>query len=315
MSTLVLSHPACLGHDAGPGHPESPARLDAVLGALERWQESAAGRPAAGALAWGEAPAASRDALLLVHTPAHVDRVLAAIPDAGYGHLDPDTGMCRGSREAAFRAAGAATAAVDTVIAGRARNAFAAVRPPGHHAEPARSMGFCLFNNIAIAAFHARNAHGLRRVAVVDFDVHHGNGTEAIFRDDEELFFASSHQFPNYPGTGSGKRDNDHIMNAPLPPGSGGEAFRIAWSGRILPALAAFAPELILISAGFDAHMKDPLAQLNLEEADFAWVTAEIRRVAEDCCDGRIVSTLEGGYDHDALAASAVAHVGVLAGG
>lgn len=312
MTTLVLSHPACLGHDPGPGHPESPARLAAVLQGLERWQDTGSEGACRKALAWVRAPAANREALLLAHTPEHVDRVLAAVPEEGRAHLDSDTAVCPESREAAFRAAGALVAAVDAVMAGRARSAFAAVRPPGHHAGPGRAMGFCLFNNIAVAALHARRAHGLRRVAVVDFDVHHGNGTEAVFRDDEGLFFASSHQFPNYPGTGSGREDNDHIINATLRPGSGSEAFRAAWSGRILPALSAFVPELVLVSAGFDAHMKDPLALLNLVEADFAWVTREIRRVAEECCDGRLVSTLEGGYDLDALAASAVAHVGAL---
>jgi acetoin utilization deacetylase AcuC-like enzyme len=174
-------------------------------------------------------------------------------------------------------------------------------------------MGFCLFNNVAIGAVHARRNHGLGRVAVVDFDVHHGNGTEAAFREDDELFFASSHQFPHYPGTGSGRNDSAHILNAPLAPGSGSAEFRAAWARRLLPALEQFAPELILISAGFDAHRSDPLADINLEEADFAWVTREIRAIAESCCAGRLVSTLEGGYDLDALAASAVAHVAELA--
>lgn len=311
MTTLVLSHRACLAHDPGPGHPESPARLAAVLKGLERWQVAGAGGLA---LDWAEAPAAGRDALELVHSRVHVDRVLDAVPARGYAHLDPDTALGPASGEAALAAVGALTAAVDAVMERRARAAFAAVRPPGHHAGPARAMGFCVFNNIAIAALHARKAHRLRRVAVVDFDVHHGNGTEEIFRGDEDLFFASSHQFPNYPGTGSGRDDNGHILNVPLRPGSAGAAFRAGWSERLLPALRDFGPELILISAGFDGHTKDPLAHLNLVEADFAWVTAAIRAVADDCCQGRLVSTLEGGYDLDALAASAVAHVEALTG-
>ena len=311
MTTLILSHDVCVDHDPGPGHPESPARLRAVLDGLKGWQ--AASAPGDADIAWAEAPPASPEDLTLVHGGDHVERVLAAVPSAGVNYLDPDTGLNPASREAAFRAAGAVVAGVDKVLAGEARNAFAAVRPPGHHAEPSRSMGFCLFNNIAIGARHARRRHGLERVAVLDFDVHHGNGTEAVFREEDAVLFASSHQFPHYPGTGSGRHDSAHILNAPLPPGSGSEEFRAAWSGRILPAVADFAPEMVLISAGFDAHRADPLAQLYLEEVDFAWVTAEIRAIAEACCEGRIVSTLEGGYDLAALAASAVAHVDALA--
>ena len=312
MTTLILSHPACLDHRPGEGHPEAPARLKAVLEGLERWQNEGAGGGDDDALAWVEAPLADREKLSLVHPPDHVERVLAAIPEAGLAYLDPDTGLSPGTREAALRAAGAVVAAVDAVMSGAAHNAFAAVRPPGHHAEPARAMGFCLFNNIAIGALHARKTHGLTRVAVVDFDVHHGNGTEAAFGGDEGLFFASSHQFPHYPGTGSGRQDNDHIVNAPLTPGSGGQEFRAAWEGRILPALRNFGPEMVFISAGFDAHRCDPLAQINLTEDDFAWVTGEIRAIAEAFCEGRVVSTLEGGYDLAALAASAVAHVAAL---
>lgn len=311
MTTLIVTHPACIAHDPGPGHPEAPARLKAVLHGLKQWEGSATA--AAGAIAWAEAPLAPRDALLLVHGMQHVDRVLNAVPKSGTVYLDPDTGLSPASGRAAMRAVGAIVAAVDAVVAGEAQNALAAVRPPGHHAEPNRSMGFCLFNNVAIGAAHAREAHGLRRVAVADFDVHHGNGTEAAFRNDEDSFFASSHQFPHYPGTGSGRDDNAHIRNAPLAPGSGRAEFRDAWARNLLPALEQFAPDLILISAGFDAHRKDPLAQINLEEEDFAWVTEEICAIAKKCCAGRVVATLEGGYDLDALAASVVAHVGVLA--
>jgi acetoin utilization deacetylase AcuC-like enzyme len=311
VTTIILTHPVCVEHDPGKGHPEAPARLKAVLGGLERWEASGVATP--GVISWAEAPLAGRDALLLVHGAEHVDRVLQAVPKSGTAYLDPDTGLSPATGEAALRAAGAITAAVDAVMAAEAQNAFAAVRPPGHHAEPDRAMGFCLFNNVAIGAAHARRNHGLGRVAVVDFDVHHGNGTEAAFRNDDELFFASSHQFPHYPGTGSGRNDSAHILNAPLAPGSGSAEFRAAWARRLLPALEQFAPELILVSAGFDAHRSDPLADINLEEADFAWVTGEIRAIAESCCAGRLVSTLEGGYDLDALAASAVAHVAELA--
>jgi len=310
VTTLIITHPACIDHDPGSGHPEAPARLKAVLGGLERWEAETA---VPGAITWVEAPKAERDTLILVHGAEHVDRVLQAVPHSGTAYLDPDTGLSPATGNAARRAAGAVTAAVDAVLGGAARNAFAAVRPPGHHAEPNRAMGFCLFNNVAIGALHARKKHGLGRIAVVDFDVHHGNGTEAAFRDDDGLFFASSHQFPHYPGTGSGRHDSDHILNAPLAPGSGSAEFRAAWGERLLPALEQFAPELILISAGFDAHRKDPLADINLVEADFAWVTGEIRAIAESRCAGRLVSTLEGGYDLDALAASAVAHVEALA--
>ena len=311
MTTLILTHPACIDHDPGSGHPEAPARLKAVLDGLQRWE--AAGSAASGAIAWVEAPKAERGALLLVHGAEHVDRVLGAVPNSGTAYLDPDTGLSPATGDALMRAVGAVTAGVDAVLGGAAQNAFAAVRPPGHHATPNRAMGFCLFNNIAIGALHARRNHGLGRIAVLDFDVHHGNGTEAVFRDDDGLFFASSHQFPYYPGTGSGRHDSAHILNAPLASGSGSAEFRAAWGQHLLPALEQFAPELVLISAGFDAHRRDPLADINLVEADFAWATGEIRAIAESCCAGRLVSTLEGGYDLDALAASAVAHVEALA--
>ncbi len=311
MTTRIFTHPLCADHNPGVGHPESPARLRAVLDGLRRWAES--GAPGSAALAWAEAPAAGREALTLVHEADHVDRVFAAVPKSGHAYLDPDTGLSPKSGEAALCAAGALTSAVDAVLAGDAANAFCAVRPPGHHAEPRRSMGFCLFNNVAIGALHARAVHGLDRVAVLDFDVHHGNGTEAAFREDPNLFFASSHQYPFYPGTGSGTEDSAHILNAPLSPGSGSTEFRAAWRERLLPALDAFQPELILISAGFDGHAADPLAQLYLTEEDFAWITVEIRAMADAWCAGRVVSTLEGGYDLRALAASAVAHVAALA--
>jgi acetoin utilization deacetylase AcuC-like enzyme len=227
--------------------------------------------------------------------------------------LDGDTSLSPGSGEAALRAAGAVAAAVDAVAAGESANAFCAVRPPGHHAEPATAMGFCLFNNVAVGAHQARSAHGLRRIAVMDFDVHHGNGTQAMFERDPELFYASTHQMPLYPGTGSvGETGCGNICNAPLPPNAGSAEFRAAMSRRVLPALVAFAPDMLLISAGFDAHRADPLANLRLEEADYAWATDELLDLAARHCGGRVVSTLEGGYDLDALAASAAAHVGRL---
>jgi acetoin utilization deacetylase AcuC-like enzyme len=302
MTTALFTHPACLAHDPGPGHPESPARLKAVLAALDA--------PAFAALARNDAPLATEEQITRVHPADLIHHLLGAVPQEGYAMVDGDTILSPGSAEAALRAAGALCAAVDAVMAGDVRNAFCAVRPPGHHAEPETAMGFCLFNNVAIGALHARAVHGLTRIAVVDFDVHHGNGTQAAFEQDADLFFASSHQSPLYPGSGSiVERGVGNIFNAPLPPGSGSKHFRQAWAERLLPALRAFKPEFILISAGFDAHEDDPLANLNLTEDDYAWITREIMAIAEECCMGRVVSTLEGGYDLDALALSVSAHV------
>ena len=306
MTTALMTHTACLYHETPPGHPESSDRLRAVLRALED--------EAFQYLAREEAPMASREQLHRVHPSFYVDAVMNAVPEEGYGSLDPDTHVSPGSGEAGLRAAGAVVAAVDLVMSGKVKNAFCAVRPPGHHAEPTRAMGFCFFNNVAIGALHARAQHGLQRVAVVDFDVHHGNGTQVMFEDGEGLLFASSHQMPLYPGTGRpqerGRTNN--ILNAALDPGAGGHEFRQAWDNTLLPALDAFNPELILISAGFDGHRKDPLANLNLTEADYAWVTERLCEIAQKRCAGRVVSTLEGGYDLSALAASAVAHVKAL---
>ncbi len=304
MATALLSHPACLEHDAGEWHPERPERLRAVLAALDA--------PEFASLLRREAPRATREQLLLAHPAAYVDAILAIRPAPDeLVQLDADTAMNAGSAEAALRAAGAAVAAVDAVMEGEAQAAFAAVRPPGHHAEPARPMGFCLFGNAAIAALWARARHRLRRIAVVDFDVHHGNGTQAIFAADPELFYASSHQSPCYPGTGQPDERGcaDNIVNVPLPAGADGAVFRAAWAGTILPALEGFARELLIVSAGFDAHRADPLAQLRLETEDFAWITAELVALAGRRTGGRIVSVLEGGYDLESLAASAAAHV------
>lgn len=306
MTTALLTHPACLAHAVPRGHPECPERLAAVLDALSA--------PAFAALLREEAPRATDEALERVHPRRLIDALLAAVPREGFAAIDGDTSLSPGSGEAALRAAGALTRAVDLVLAGTVKNAFCAVRPPGHHAEPERPMGFCLFNNVAVGALHARAAHGLSRIAVIDFDVHHGNGTQALFESDGDLFFASTHQSPLYPGTGRpGERGiAGNILNVPLPPGAGGPAFRQAMTEAILPALADFKPDFVMISAGFDAHKADPLASLAFEEADYAWATARIAAAADKLCDGRLVSTLEGGYDLDALSASAAAHVTAL---
>ncbi|MEM7224249.1 MAG: histone deacetylase family protein [Pseudomonadota bacterium] len=306
MTTLLYSHPACQEHDPGAGHPECPERLAAVLAGLDG--------EAFAALERREAPLASHEQIARVHDPRYVTAVLEAIPDSGRVALDADTVASPDSGQAALRGAGAVCAAVDAVMAGEAANGFCAVRPPGHHAEPARAMGFCFFNNVAIGAAHARAKHGLDKVAVIDFDVHHGNGTQAMFWDQPEMFFGSTHQMPLYPGSGaeSERGAQGNIVNAPLAPMAGSEAFRAAMSARILPALDAFAPEFILISAGFDAHTQDPLASLNFQDQDYGWATSEILKIAANRCDGRLVSTLEGGYHLDALARSCAAHVTAL---
>jgi acetoin utilization deacetylase AcuC-like enzyme len=307
MTTLMFSHPACLEHFPGPHHPESPDRLRAVIAALDA--------PEFADLVRREAPAAERDQLERAHGAAYIDTVFASVPSTGRIHLDPDTALSPGSGEAALRAAGAVCAAVDAVVAGEARNAFCAVRPPGHHAEPGRAMGFCLFNNVVVGALHARAAHGLARVAVIDFDVHHGNGSQAMIENDPDLFYASTHQWPYYPGTGaSGERGVGNVVNVPLAAGAGSAEFRHAMDSEVLPALRAFGADFVLISAGFDAHAADPLAGLRFTDGDFAWATAEIARIAAECCDGRLASTLEGGYDFKALGTSCAAHVGALMG-
>jgi acetoin utilization deacetylase AcuC-like enzyme len=310
MTTGLFTHSACLEHVTPLGHPERVERLRAVLDALDADQFSS--------LARFEAPEAQYEALLRTHDRTLVDGILSTGPAPGeFSRLDADTTMSAGSAKAALRAAGAVIAAVDEVMAGRIDNAFCAVRPPGHHAERARPMGFCLFNSIAVGALHARATHGLDRVAVVDFDVHHGNGTQDIFYDDPNLLYASTHQSRLYPGTGlpSERGVAGNIVNVPLAPSAGGAPFRAAFEEQILPALADFGPQLVLISAGFDAHEADPLASLRLREDDFEWVTQQLCRLAERLCAGRVVSALEGGYDLDALAKSAAAHVSALAAG
>jgi acetoin utilization deacetylase AcuC-like enzyme len=304
VATALITHAACLEHDPGPYHPESPDRLRAVLRALDALEFSGLIRETA--------PRATKEQLVRVHPARIVDSILAIRPEAGdLVNIDADTAMSAGSAEAALRGAGAAVMGVDLVMRGTVNNAFAAVRPPGHHAEPSRPMGFCLFNNAGVAAQHARAVHGLLRVAVVDFDVHHGNGTQALFSQNPELFYGSTHQSPFYPGTGDAWERGiaNNIVNVPLRARDSSNEFRAAWAGTIIPALEAFAPELLIISAGFDAHRADPLAQIRLETEDFAWITGALLAVAEKHSGGRVVSVLEGGYDLDALAASAAIHV------
>ena len=306
MTTILYSHPICIEHDMGAGHPESPDRLRAIMEALKA--------DAFNGLDRREAPTAAREQIARVHPGDYVDRIMAAVPESGRVQLDPDTSLCPASGEAGLRASGAVCAAVDAVMAGEANNAFCAIRPPGHHAEPGRPMGFCFFNHVAVGALQARAVHGLTRVAVVDFDVHHGNGTQAMFWDDENLFFGSSHQSPFYPGSGGAAERGvaGNIVNAPLAAGAGSREFREAWEGIILPGLIEFDPEFLLISAGFDAHEADPLASLRLTEDDYVWVTRKLMKVADDHCKGRLVSTLEGGYDLRALARSVAVHVKTL---
>jgi acetoin utilization deacetylase AcuC-like enzyme len=306
MSTLLITHPACLNHLTPLGHPERPERLRAVEHALEAEKFQS--------LARVQAPTAPFEIIALCHPMDYIMQIREASPREGMVRLDADTSMSPGSFEAALRAVGGAIHAVDEVVTKKAANAFVATRPPGHHAETARPMGFCFFDNAAIAARYAQDHHGIARAAIVDFDVHHGNGSQEIFWADKTVMYCSTHQMPLFPGTGAIGESGEHnnVVNAPLRPGDGGEAFRAAFENRILPRLRDFKPELIVISAGFDAHMRDPLANLNLVEADFAWATQKIMEVADQCAGGRVVSLLEGGYDLEALASSAAAHVTAL---
>lgn len=300
MKTALLSHPDCLNHVTPPGAPEQVARLHHILGALEDLD-----------LVRAEAPKAADADLLRCHPQSHLDAIAASIPAQGFRALDGDTSVSPGSLTAAYRAAGGAVKAVDMVLGGDVRNAFVATRPPGHHAEQETAMGFCLFGNVAIAAKHALDHHGLSRVAVVDFDVHHGNGTQALLQDDPRALVVTSQQMPLWPGTGEASDRGPHgtVVNLPLPPGSDGAHAIDVYKTRVLPALKEHKPELILISAGFDAHQDDPLANLNWSTEDFSKMTQMILKTAQELCNGRVVSVLEGGYDLDALAASARAHV------
>jgi len=304
MTTAFYSPDSSTLHDMGRGHPERPERISAVLKGLEQ-----AGL--LNGLDRRQAPAVGRSALERVHDPDYVEQLFAASPASGLRRLDPDTAMNPHSLEAASDAAGAVVDAVDRVLVGDAANAFCAVRPPGHHAEYARAMGFCFFDSVAVGAAHALARHGLERIAILDFDVHHGNGTEDVLRDEPRVLFCSSYQNPLFPYT-----DDEIIpgklIKSPLRAGQGSDVFRRTIERDWLPSVSAFKPQLVLVSAGFDAHRADPLAGLELEADDFAWVTERIVELADEFCDGRIVSTLEGGYDLSALAASAAAHVGVL---
>jgi acetoin utilization deacetylase AcuC-like enzyme len=308
MATLLLSHDACLRHVTPPGHPERVERIRAVHQMLAN--------PHFSELIRREAPLGRSEDIARAHAPEHIERVMLAAQglDQDFTHLDADTAMSPGTLEAALRCVGAATAAVDAVFGGDGiDNAFCATRPPGHHAERNRAMGFCFFNHAAIAGLYARARYDAERVAVVDFDVHHGNGTQDIFWSDPDLFYGSTHQMPLYPGTGSRQETGaGNIFNAPLRAGDGGEVFRDAMNSAILPALDAFAPDLVIVSAGFDAHHRDPLGSLKLTEEDFAWITLKLMEAAEIHAEGRVVSILEGGYDLQALAASVGIHVQAL---
>lgn len=305
MSSLLLSHPEWLQHDTGAGHPESAARLIAIHAALDH--------PEFAVLTRRTAPLVKRQQLERVHTPRYIDALLDAVPVAGFRALDPDTILCPASGRAALYAAGAGCAAVDAVLSGAAANAFCAVRPPGHHAEASRAMGFCLFNNIAIAACHGLTAPGIGRVAIVDFDVHHGNGTQQRFAGEPTVLYASVHQHPHYPGTGLASETGvGNLINVPLPAHSGGGVWREAWTTKVFPRLRTFHPHLLLVSAGFDGHRDDPLGDLMLDETDYAWITHRLCELAAECCHGRLVTVLEGGYQMAALAASVAAHVRAL---
>jgi acetoin utilization deacetylase AcuC-like enzyme len=305
MVTRLYSHPIYLEHLTPPGHPERPDRLRAIARVLEDEKFSRLDRI--------EAPDGDPDTILSVHPASFVEKVRRAIPDAGIKSVDADTSVSPRSWQAALTAIGAANAAVDDVFSGRADNVFVASRPPGHHAEKTTAMGFCLFNNAAIAARHAQMRHGAERVAIVDWDVHHGNGTQDIFWDDPSVLYCSTHQMPLYPGTGAiGETGVGNIVNAPLAPRTGSEVFRDAFLSRVLPALDSFMPDLIIVSAGFDAHHRDPLAEINLTEDDFDWATGQLMESASRHANGRLVSLLEGGYDLQGLAFSVAAHVGRL---
>jgi acetoin utilization deacetylase AcuC-like enzyme len=306
VTTLLMTHPAGLDHATPAGHPERADRLRAVEQALEDERFAALVRETA--------PLGTLDQVALCHPRAFAEAVIAASPKSGLVQIDPDTLMSPGTIEAVLRGVGGAVHAVDEVMSGRASNAFSAMRPPGHHAESVKAMGFCFFNSAAIAARHAQTAYGAERVAVIDWDVHHGNGTQEIFWDDRTVLYASTHEMPLYPGTGAPSERGQHgtIVNAPLRGGEGSDEFRDAFGSALLPRIDAFQPDLIVISAGFDAHWRDPLANINLKEADFAWATQKLMEIADRHAKGRVVSVLEGGYDLEGLAKSAAAHVQAL---
>ena len=305
MTTLYYSHPDFLLHDTGPGHPECAERLRRIDQALSA--------PAFSGLVRPTPPLATAQQISLIHPLSYIQAIVGAVPEQGECHLDPDTVLSPGSKNAALRAVGAVCDAVDKIMSAQATNAFCALRPPGHHAEPKRAMGFCLFNNIAIAAEYARTQYQLERIAIVDFDVHHGNGTQAAFYRQPQVLYLSSHEMPHYPGTGYPNETGvGNIINVPLAAGDSGIEVREKYSRIIFPALKKFKPDFLFISAGFDAHKDDPLASIELVEDDFEWLTGELMAIADACCEGRIVSALEGGYNLKALAASAAIHVKTL---
>ncbi len=306
MGTVFVTHRECRLHDVGGWHPECPARLQAI-------EDQLIASGLGNFLLHAEAPLARREHLERVHAPDYVNAIEQAAPQSGIVHLDPDTAMCPHTLPAALRAAGAAVNATDLVVAGEAETAFCSVRPPGHHAERSRAMGFCVFNNIAVAAAHALEQHRLARAAIVDFDVHHGNGTEDIFRDDERVLMVSTFQHPFYPYSGIDGRSK-RMVNVPLAAYSSGREFRAVVQDHWLPALERFKPEMLFISAGFDAHRDDDMAMLQLVESDYAWVTRQIKAIADRFAKGRIVSVLEGGYELHALGRSVAAHIKELAG-
>ena len=298
--TALVTHEECLQHLTPPGHPEQVARLEYILESLKELN-----------LLRVSAPMAADDDILRIHPREHINYLQDAVPENGFKSLDGDTHISSGSLTAAYRAAGGVLRAVDLVLSGEAKNAFVAVRPPGHHAETQTSMGFCLFGNIALGVKHALDFHGLKKVAVIDFDVHHGNGTQEILWEESRCLTFTSQQIPLWPGTGTEEEQGhyNNIVNIPLPPGSTGQLMRQKYEALVFPVLRKFEPDLILISAGFDAHEADPLAELNWSTADFSWLTERLCKIAEECCEGRLVSTLEGGYDLKALADSVKAHV------
>ena len=300
MTTAFITHSDCLKHETPPGHPEQVARLKYILEATKDLD-----------LLRIEAPLATQKNILSVHPQSHIDLIDASSPEHGTRSLDGDTHMSPGTISAAYRAAGGAVCAVDTVLSGKAKNAFVAVRPPGHHAETQVPMGFCLFGNIAIAAKHALDFHKLSKVVVVDFDVHHGNGTQDLLWNEPRALTITSHQMPLWPGTGRPEErgEYDNVLNLPLPPNSDGSYMRSIYREQVFPKIRSFSPDLILLSAGFDAHIDDPLAELKWEVGDFAWITREVCNLATDCCSSRVVSILEGGYNLDALAACTKAHI------
>jgi len=309
MKTLILHHDDCIRHEPGRRHPERPARITAVLNGIKNIPGTE----------FLPAPRATLEQLQLAHAPEYWERLveLEPAPEPGENRVaaDPDTFLSAGSIDATLRGSGAACFAVDQVFAGKAKNVFCAVRPPGHHAGVSSAMGFCLLNHAAVAARHALASYGVERIAILDFDVHHGNGTQAIFEASGDVLYISSHQMPLYPGTGyPAETGCGNILNLPLAPGAASAEFRAAWSGHGLPEMERFGPNLVIISAGFDAHERDPLGQIELQDEDYGWITSEICAYAGSACDGRVISILEGGYDLEALASASAAHVTALTG-